>query len=212
MSMTACQSSPALHVVGDDAQCFCGSHLCWTRRWRQCARQHCSTEAAKMSKRAMRPSFSAAAQGGQESQGFHRQLTKRLGLRARRDTLGFKMRMSCADRRSHRSSSLLVQAGRRRRTEAHWGPTRPRAFLIRGAEGAPVYHLLATGRPRRWNPVNPLSMPPWGRLGSALYTRKRLRRIRRRFKHFWSILSQNTTTEVRFSMNSGRLLPGPREH
>ena len=28
---------------------------------------------------------------------------------------------------------------------------------------------------------------PWGRLGSVLYTCKRLRRIRRRFKHFWSI-------------------------
>ena len=30
---------------------------------------------------------------------------------------------------------------------------------------------------------------PWGRLGSVLYTCKRLRRIRRRFKHFWPILS-----------------------
>ena len=28
---------------------------------------------------------------------------------------------------------------------------------------------------------------PWGRLGSVLYTRKRLRRMRRRFNHFWSI-------------------------
>ena len=28
---------------------------------------------------------------------------------------------------------------------------------------------------------------PWGRLGSVLYTRKRLHRRRRRFKHFWSI-------------------------
>ena len=28
---------------------------------------------------------------------------------------------------------------------------------------------------------------PWGRLGSVLYTCKRLHRIRRRFKHFWSI-------------------------
>ena len=28
---------------------------------------------------------------------------------------------------------------------------------------------------------------PWGRLGSVLYTCKRLRRIRHRFKHFWPI-------------------------
>ena len=28
---------------------------------------------------------------------------------------------------------------------------------------------------------------PWGRLGSVLYTCNRLRRIRRRFKHFWPI-------------------------
>ena len=28
---------------------------------------------------------------------------------------------------------------------------------------------------------------PWGRLGSVLYTCKRLHRMRRRFKHFWSI-------------------------
>ena len=28
---------------------------------------------------------------------------------------------------------------------------------------------------------------PWGRLGSVLDTRKRLHRMRRRFKHFWSI-------------------------
>ena len=28
---------------------------------------------------------------------------------------------------------------------------------------------------------------PWGHLGSVLYTRKRLRRMRRRFKHFWPI-------------------------
>ena len=27
---------------------------------------------------------------------------------------------------------------------------------------------------------------PWGRLGSVLYTCKRLHRMRRRFKHFWS--------------------------
>ena len=28
---------------------------------------------------------------------------------------------------------------------------------------------------------------PWGRLGSVLYTCNRLRRMRRRFNHFWSI-------------------------
>ena len=32
---------------------------------------------------------------------------------------------------------------------------------------------------------------PWGRLGSVLYTRKRLRRIRRRFKHIFGQFSQD---------------------
>ena len=32
---------------------------------------------------------------------------------------------------------------------------------------------------------------PWGRLGSVLYTCKRLHRIRRRFNHFWSISLSN---------------------
>ena len=32
------EPAPALHVVGDDAQCFCGGHLVVARRWRQCAR------------------------------------------------------------------------------------------------------------------------------------------------------------------------------
>ena len=33
----------------------------------------------------------------------------------------------------------------------------------------------------------PAEVAPWGRLGSVLYTCKRLRRMRRRFKHFWPI-------------------------
>ena len=32
-----------------------------------------------------------------------------------------------------------------------------------------------------------LKRSPWGRLGSVLYTCKRLHRVRRRFQHFWSI-------------------------
>ena len=39
---------------------------------------------------------------------------------------------------------------------------------------------------------------PWGRLGSVLYTRKRLRRMRRRFKHFWPI---SLSTPTYHSMN-----------
>ena len=34
---------------------------------------------------------------------------------------------------------------------------------------------------------SPPKRSPWGRLGSVLYTCKRLHRRRRRFKHFWSI-------------------------
>ena len=46
-------------------------------------------------------------------------------------------------------------------------------------------------------PVGILSIPaarrsPWGRLGSVLYTCKRLRRMRRRFKHFLADFSQQT--------------------
>ena len=36
----------------------------------------------------------------------------------------------------------------------------------------------------------PAGQCPWGRLGSVLYTCNRLRRVRRRFKHFWSEFSQ----------------------
>ena len=40
------EPAPALHVVGDDAQGFCGSHVCATRRRRQGARL--STAALKL--------------------------------------------------------------------------------------------------------------------------------------------------------------------
>ena len=40
---------------------------------------------------------------------------------------------------------------------------------------------------------------PWGRLGSVLYTRNRLRRLRRRFKHFWSI---SLNKSAHWNMNS----------
>ena len=42
---------------------------------------------------------------------------------------------------------------------------------------------------------------PWGRLGSVLYTRKRLRRMRRRFNHFWS---NSPSSPGRFSSNRPR--------
>ena len=43
----------------------------------------------------------------------------------------------------------------------------------------------------------------WGRLGSVLYTCKRLRRIRHRFKHFWSI---SLSRPLRFSNTKHDLL------
>ena len=42
---------------------------------------------------------------------------------------------------------------------------------------------------------------PWGRLGSVLDTRKRLHRMRRRFKHFWS---NSLSSPRRFSSNRPR--------
>ena len=47
---------------------------------------------------------------------------------------------------------------------------------------------------------------PWGRLGSVLYTRKRLRRMRRRFNHFWSI---SLSSPRSFSNFSNLFLPEP---
>jgi len=49
---------------------------------------------------------------------------------------------------------------------------------------------------------------PWGRLGSVLYTCKRLRRMRRRFKHFWSI---SLSSPRRFSMNYLAMASTPSE-
>ena len=49
---------------------------------------------------------------------------------------------------------------------------------------------------------------PWGRLGPVLYTCKRLRRIRRRFDHFWS---NSLNCPRRFSRFSRGLLPGLSE-
>ena len=40
---------------------------------------------------------------------------------------------------------------------------------------------------------------PWGRLGWVLYTCNRLRRMRRRFKHFWSI---SLNKSAHWTMNS----------
>ena len=51
---------------------------------------------------------------------------------------------------------------------------------------------------------------PWGRLGSVLYTCKRLRRMRRRFKHFWSIsLSRPQRNSNFYAFVASRAL---REH
>ena len=51
---------------------------------------------------------------------------------------------------------------------------------------------------------------PWGRLGSVLYTCNRLRRIRRRFKHFWSIsLSRPQRNSNFYAFVASRAL---REH
>ena len=47
--------------------------------------------------------------------------------------------------------------------------------------------------PAPLNPVNPCQPGcPWGRLGSVLYTCKRLHRMRRRFKHFGRFSQQTT--------------------
>ena len=51
---------------------------------------------------------------------------------------------------------------------------------------------------------------PWGRLGSVLYTCTRLHRIRRRFKHFWSIsLSRPQRNSNFYAFVASRAL---REH
>ena len=72
-------------------------------------------------------------------------------------------------------SSLLVQ---RDQWDTSWGPK-----IVSRCGGGRGHRAAA--------PVESCqSLPnrsPWGRLGSVLYTCKRLRRIRRRFKHFWSI-------------------------
>ena len=55
-------------------------------------------------------------------------------------------------------------------------------FLIRGDDGA---MSMAAAPVESCQSLSNRS--PWGRLGSVLYTCKRLHRVRRRFKHFWSI-------------------------
>ena len=51
---------------------------------------------------------------------------------------------------------------------------------------------------------------PWGRLGSVLYTCKRLRRRRRRFEHFWPI---SLNKSAHWTMNSLALASrASREH
>ena len=55
-------------------------------------------------------------------------------------------------------------------------------FLIRGDDGA---MSMAAAPVESCQSLSNRS--PWGRLGSVLYTCKRLRCVRRRFNHFWSI-------------------------
>ena len=75
--------------------------------------------------------------------------------------------------------SLLVQRDRKDRALG----AKNGDFLIRG-RGA---------RHGRWRrraescQSPPEQSSPWGRLGSVLYTCKRLRRMCRRFEHFWPI-------------------------
>ena len=88
------EPAPALHVVGDDAQCFCGSHLCWNASMASMrTAHHCSTEAANMSKRAMRPSFLQRVQAPKCRGAFRKGSQPKLfGVCGQRDTLGFKTR------------------------------------------------------------------------------------------------------------------------
>ena len=67
------------------------------------------------------------------------------------------------------------------------------------------FSKFAALRPARHKAAAPAetcqSLPercPWARLGSVLYTYKRLRRVRRRFKHFWS---NSLSRPRRFSSN-----------
>ena len=75
------------------------------------------------------------------------------------------------------SGSLTVQGDQ---WDTYWG-AKKFFFLIRDIDGptmtaAPVESCRFVAR-----------RCPWGRLGSVLDTRKRLHRMRRRFKHFWPI-------------------------
>ena len=60
---------------------------------------------------------------------------------------------------------------------------RKRKFLDSRRRGGRGHRAAAPVKSCR----SPPKRCPWGRPGSVLYTCKRLRRIRRRFKHFWSI-------------------------
>ena len=73
--------------------------------------------------------------------------------------------------------SLMVQ---RDKWDTYWGPKKI-FFLIRDIDDATMAGASVEScqsLPKR---------SPWGRLGSVLYTCKRLHRMRQRFKHFWSI-------------------------
>ena len=78
-------------------------------------------------------------------------------------------------------------------------------FLIRGSSAAKAMAAAPVESSQ--------SLPkrcPWGRLGSVLYTCARLRRIRRRFNHFWSIsLSRPQRNSNFYAFVASRAL---REH
>ena len=93
-----------------------------------------------------------------------------------------------------------------KRSMGHVLGTEKLIFSIRGRRWCPWSRRL-----RRW--ISCQSLPnwsPWGRLGSVLYTCNRLRRMRRRFNHFWSIsLSRPQRNSNFYAFVASRAL---REH
>ena len=93
-----------------------------------------------------------------------------------RDILDFEYNGACS------RSSIVPFVHGPKRSMGHFLRAEKGNFLIRGSR-----------RPMGMAPAPVESCQslsnrcPWGRLGSVLYTCTRLHRIRRRFKHFWSI-------------------------
>ena len=101
-------------------------------------------------------------------------------------------RAAAPSRRRTRPSAFAATGG----CGAPPRPQRPRGARVarrrlRRCRPASYRNSRARGRPMPAAPVESCQSPPkrspWGRLGSVLDTCKRLRRMRRRFKHFWPI-------------------------